>query len=279
MMELKGTAPEHICAFLARSHVGTVEMINSRGIYLELAKARILLCGAQYGTVPNGVCLENWAQLPLLLQQGQPVRTGRGLLRFPSGKLRLQLQSVAPDTVCCLPPQQGMEQALELLAGLPDKGLAPLVRPLFGLPGNLDLRCETALPHVEGLLNALHTSDTASITRYVKALLGFGLGLTPSGDDVLAGLMYGLRHSPLRTCVPVATLTEAIQTNAPQRTNAISADYLLALCRDAAFTRLSEAWRDPGSCAGALLEIGSSSGSEMLLGLTLAYKMISSQSC
>lgn len=273
MISMNGTAPIHICALLSTARTGTVEMVNSRGIYIELANRRILLCGSDFGTVPNGIVLDKWSILPTLLQVGQPVRTGGGLLRFPFGKVHLHLQAVPNDTAVSVPPQKGLKAALALLEQNPGTGLAALARPLFGKPPlPLDLLCETALPRIEGLLAALEAHEPSRIELYTKNLLGFGLGLTPSGDDVLAGLMYGLRHSPQRETPGVVTLTTCIQALAMQRTNAVSADYLTALANDAPFERLAQTWRDPIAGAPALLKIGSNSGGEMLLGLLLAAR-------
>lgn len=277
MISMNGTAPVHICELLSTAGRGTVEMINSRGIYIALENRHILLCGSDFGTVPNGIVLDKWSILPPLLQAGQPVRSGGGLLRFPFGKVSLHLQAVPNDAAVSTPPQEGLQAALALLEQNPGTGLAPLARPLFGKPSLfLDLRCETALPRIQGLLAALKAQDPSQIELYTKSLLGFGLGLTPSGDDILAGLMYGLRHSCHRDTLGAVALTDSILTLADIYTNAVSATYLSALAQDAPFDALQNAWHDPKNNAPALLTIGNSSGSEMLLGLLLAglYKEV-----
>lgn len=276
MILMKGAAPAPICALLSGRYTGTVEMVNSRGIYLELSGKRILLCSSQLGSVPNGAALENWQILPSLLSQGQTLRTGEGLLRFPSCKLQLQLQSIPEDTQTSLPSRQGLEGARRLLLGREKStGLAPLAATLFGKePETLNLHCRVALPYLEALLAALSENVPSAITQSVQNLLGFGPGLTPSGDDVLSGLLYGLRHSPWRDRPATAALTVSIQKLAGEMTNAVSADYLRALAADAPFEKMALAWRDPEAHAAELLDIGNNSGSEMLLGLLLAGKLL-----
>lgn len=274
MVRLQGIAPTYICAMSAS---GEVEMVNSRGIYLALAGKRILLCGSSYGAVPNGISLADHAFLASRLQVGHPVQLRGGLMKFPFGNIVLQLQEVPRDLSICTPSSEGLQTALRLLLDAPGKGLGPLAAPLFGKPHEaLDLRCETALPRIHGLMNGLKIEDLHGIAQYTESLLGFGLGLTPSGDDILAGLMYGLRHSCHRDDPAVVALTDSILTLANKYTNAVSATYLSALAQDAPFHALQAAWHDPKNNAPALLTIGSSSGSEMLLGLLLAglYKEV-----
>ena len=268
MVRLTGIAPAYLCAMTAS---GEVEMVNSRGIYLAFENKRILLCDSSYGAVPNGISIADYAFIASRLQVGQPVQLRRRLLKFPFGNAVLMLQEAPQALYRCTPSIKKLQQALMLLLDSPGKGLGPLAAPLFGMPhGPLDLRCEMALPRIRGLINGLRTNDLQAIAQYTESLLGFGLGLTPSGDDVLAGLMYGLRHSPHRNDPGVAALTDRISTLADKRTNAVSATYLSALAQDAPFDALQAAWHDPKNKAPALLSIGSSSGSEMLLGLLLA---------
>lgn len=269
---MTGTAPEHICALLRGGCTGSVEMVNSRGIYLQLDRRHILLCHSRFGTVPNGVALEQWERLPALLQPGQQVRVEKGILYFPSVALELRLRSVPRDTQIRVPGEEGLRAGMNtLLANAKPTGLSSLVYPLFaGVKRSMNLYCDIALPYVSALLQALQDENTEEIKESACALLGLGPGLTPSGDDLLSGLLYGLRHSGARGTAGCETLGDAIRENAPERTNAVSAEYLIAIAEDAPFDRMAAAWTDPAAGVAGLLEIGSNSGGEMLLGLLLA---------
>ena len=269
---MTGTAPEHICALLREGCTGCVEMVNSRGIYLQLEGRRILLCHSRFGTVPNGVSLEEWDRLPSLLAPGQQVRVENGFLYFPSVAFELRLRSVPRDSRIHFPTDEELRTGIQiLLANAKPTGLSPLVYPLLaGETPNRNLYCDIALPHVWVLLRALQEEKKEQIKESVCALLGLGPGLTPSGDDLLSGLLYGLRHSGARNTVACEMLGDTIRETAPERTNAVSAEYLTAVAEDAAFDRMSAAWTDPAAGAAGLLEIGNNSGSEMLLGLLLA---------
>lgn len=275
MEQITGCAPEHICALFREGCTGTVEMVNSRGIYLALGGRHILLCHSRYGTVPNGVALDEWERLHPLLAAGQPVRIEKGIVSFPSGAWELRLRSVPKNTQNLFPDEKELRAGIDiLLAGAKQTGLSSLVYPLFAdQRPNMNLYCKMALPYVETLLRALKEENTDAIHCSVCGLLGLGPGLTPSGDDLLSGLLYGLRHSPLRGSLACTALTKAIRELAGERTNAVSADYLIAISEDAPFDRMTAAWEDPASGAAKLMQIGSNSGSEMLLGLLCAASL------
>lgn len=272
MERLTGCAPEQICAHLRKACAGCVEMVNSRGVYLQLGERRILLCHSGYGTVPNGIALDGWEHVYSLLAAGQPVRAEKGMLFFPCAQWELQLRCVPRDTHIHIPDEKGLGAGLDiLLANTKQTGLASLAYPLFtGQMPPMNLCCQMALNQVSALLQALQEENTDTVRTSVSALLGLGPGLTPSGDDLLSGLLYGLRHSGARDTAGCIALTDAIREMAVQRTNAVSADYLLALADDAPFDLMAAAWEDPAAGAAALIQVGSNSGTEMLLGLLCA---------
>ena len=272
MERLTGRAPEHICSLFREGCAGTVEMVNSRGIYLQTGSHHILLCHSRFGTVPNGVAVDGWERLHPLLAAGQPVRGEKGILAFPSAGLELQLRSVPKDKSIRSPDKAALQAGVDiLLAGTKQTGLSALVYPLFtGQTPKMNLFCQMALPRIKELLQALQEENTEIIKDSACALLGLGPGLTPSGDDLLSGLLYGLRHSGIRDGAACGALCEAIRESAGKQTNAVSADYLLALADDAPFDLMAAAWEDPAAGAAALLQIGNNSGTEMLLGLLCA---------
>lgn len=252
-------------------------MVNSAGIYFTLGETVYLLCDEKWGVTPIGVSLESFPAVvqKLRLAPGQPVEMG-DTLRFPGGEIRLERWTVAEEN--CIPDPEKCRKAAETLASCgKSAGLSPLCRPLLlGQAAEGNLFCRQAEEPLTRLLDALTAGKTGPIPAAVSALLGLGVGLTPSGDDVLTGLLYGLRRAGLGDAPVVQCLREAVAALAPERTSRVSAAYLLAIAGGAPFGRLEDAWRGldrgfPGK-ERALLEIGSNSGSEMLLGLLLAAK-------
>lgn len=114
----------------------------------------------------------------------------------------------------------------------------------------------------------------------VAELVGLGPGLTPAGDDVLAGLLVGLFHHPaLRD--PLAEEATAL---APTRTNALSA----ALLRHAAAGHsvpavadvadaLAGHRRDLPAAVARLVAVGHSSGTALAHGLLRAARTVAAR--
>jgi Protein of unknown function (DUF2877) len=116
--------------------------------------------------------------------------------------------------------------------------------------------------------------------RLVLGLLGLGPGLTPAGDDLLAGLLVGLSARPdLRD-----PLAAAVQRYTPARTTWLSAELLrLAAAGLAApaVVAVADAMAGHGDddalprALPALLAVGHTSGPALARGLLLAAKTTS----
>lgn len=111
------------------------------------------------------------------------------------------------------------------------------------------------------------------------ALLGRGPGLTPSGDDVLAGALLGLRSFGC----PDPQLDADVLRLAPKRTTALSAQLLRhAVAGECAppVARLLAACVDPAAAAGEaltqtiedVLRIGATSGAALAAGVVHAAR-------
>jgi Protein of unknown function (DUF2877) len=106
----------------------------------------------------------------------------------------------------------------------------------------------------------------------VRALLGRGPGLTPSGDDLLAGFLLGC----LAFGRDAAALRRAVAALAPAQTTALSAALLSCALRGQCIpeaARLARALTGTGAIGpalDALLQVGHTSGAALALGLVLA---------
>lgn len=249
---MTGIAPGHIVDLLKKGNIATVELVTSKAAYVELCGFHVQLCSSEFGVIPNGISVDGRLRLSL----GQKIPCRNGLL------LDIQVTAAKKDAAICTPD---FTDALNCLKRDPGTGFGLMVTDR-----KLPTVCQIAKPLLKGLYTAIINEDTQAMEANILGLLGLGKGLTPSGDDVLAGLMYGLRHSPLREKQEVAFLLKAVQKYAPKRTNAISADYLLAITLDAPFELLEQAFYRPEK----LMEIGSNSGRELLLGRILAAYIV-----
>lgn len=136
-----------------------------------------------------------------------------------------------------------------------------------------------AAPAMADLAQGLQRRDVHLVGRAAGALAGLGPGLTPSGDDVLAGCL--LTFAVLRTDDSHG-MRQAIVSAVRDRTTRLSRAYIEAAARAEA----SEAWHrlvdalaanDTGRIAGAargVMAFGETSGSDMLAGFVLAVNAL-----
>ena len=266
---------------LAKNPTGEVLLSTSKGVYLHLSSKIFLITGKDYGIFPLGIGVSSFVDFVTELKPktGDPVRVDNQKICFPGGVLECTWELCEPQKrTYNILPQRVDQCAKQLIAQCNERSLAPLACNLI-LDQPLPKRMESdpygkrALPHLQQLLQGLHTLDRNQIHTSVGSLLGLGSGLTPSADDILLGLLYGLQSLVPKEAA-TAALRSAIETQAQALTNEISAAYLTAVAQAEPFQRLDDLLDGLGKedtiDIGPILEIGSSSGSEMLLGLLLA---------
>jgi Protein of unknown function (DUF2877) len=162
----------------------------------------------------------------------------------------------------------------------PTAGLAPM---LTGSPGSEDPWLVRARAVIGAQLAALGRGDTAAALEPTVDVIGLGIGLTPSGDDYLVGLLAGLdaTHDPARF-----GLAEAIGRQAPARSTAISAASLRHATRGAFSERLHDLLvalargrlDDLESPIRRAMAYGATSGSDTLVGLLAALDLAAGRS-
>ena len=103
------------------------------------------------------------------------------------------------------------------------------------------------------------------------SLVGLGEGLTPSGDDVLAGVLLALRYLGRPSCADA--LWASIAEQVPRRTTALSATLLASAAEGDAVPQVIEllaalaGHRPLEPALDRLLAVGSTSGSDIAHGL------------
>lgn len=135
-----------------------------------------------------------------------------------------------------------------------------------------------AAPLVAELSDACRALDTGLAVRLAEALIGWGEGLTPAGDDFLVGLLAGLGafvQADERRLAFHAALVAAI-ARGTSRTTPIAAHYLrlaagghftepLVDARDGLLCEPRQAWVD--AALGRALAVGATSGADTISGL------------
>lgn len=166
--------------------------------------------------------------------------------------------------------------------------------PLRDVPGHFHHRLRRVEPaaevrtplleRVQQLFTALGTATAGAIEAPVRALVGFGSGLTPSGDDVLAGLILvgrafelGRRH-PVGWMQPLLVETRRVLP----RTTPVSAAYLeyaiagrTTALQEEVFVAMSRDLETQNEQAiDRMLAFGATSGADFLVGVRVGLDMV-----
>lgn len=170
---------------------------------------------------------------------------------------------------------EGTGQLMEhLFASLP---------PSFGMV-KLGPFARAALPHLSDLVLAIWERNYLQIRRSAANLVGLGLGLTPSADDTLAGLMASLKliaENQMSDGSHIARVIEEITSCVPGRTTLLSEEYLMHAALGEAnepVMKLIQQIMTAGPyevrrATGRLLAVGETSGTDIVLGILLGFKL------
>ncbi len=254
----------------------------ARSCYIESARGQLIaVLSEPLGRGPFALTVAGTPPFASL-RAGDPVTVQGQELRL--GPLQVDLRNAVPWDPA-LPPLQGpADEGMRAVGALlrreaPAEGLARMLDDPAAVPDSpLLQRGRRALARLRAGLAA---GDAAAVSASAASLAGLGPGLTPSGDDVLAGLLLGMRlwpaaAGPLGFRAVAALIVGAV---AP-RTGRISRAYLWAARRGYA----AQAWHDlvralpvdPAGAAAAaarILQTGETSGADMLAGFMLAWSL------
>jgi len=176
-----------------------------------------------------------------------------------------------------LPDLDGLDPVAEVRRGVLVVGDRPvritrLVDPRASRIGrHEDPRSRPGTPMTSGVTSGLDLPADGRITpAHLDRLVGRGPGLTPLGDDVLAG-WFTARAALGR---PDDVLAAAVRGRLPA-TTLLSATLLDCAIRGEALPQLADWLADPTDSAGdALLAVGATSGAGLLAGAGLALASI-----
>ncbi|MDO5672416.1 MAG: DUF2877 domain-containing protein [Actinomycetaceae bacterium] len=144
-------------------------------------------------------------------------------------------------------------------------------------PAHNDVYAQDLRERYENLEACLALNDSAKLHSAALRLVGLGYGLTPSGDDIITGalLVSSIPRAGLHWAVEPLTISDA-----ELRTTKVAAVMLMHAARGRFSNALVElavaiaAGADVRACASRVLAIGSSSGSDMLLGVLAGLKTV-----
>jgi hypothetical protein len=186
-----------------RPLAATVVAGSRAAVHIDLAGFVVSLTGPHTPLMPNGIALAAPLPSPAPARAGDRVWVGAGYLRAPGGIVAWDADApplweprLAPWRGPCAPDVARRADAIceRLRAALVARDAPALPAP------------EPSGAAVADLLRAVADRRPESARAAAIALVGSGPGLTPVGDDLLAG-----------TAATVATLGDAVGFDAPDR--------------------------------------------------------------
>ncbi len=196
-----------------------------------------------------------------------------------------------------------LEHGVLLGSGAPVSVLRASVWQPPAAPASVDLRAAPArlvrllgaphrqhdlAPHIERLVDAVRSDVTTGIEQALRSLIGRGPGLTPSGDDIVTGMLaVAHRTADERLVARLAPRVAALA----HRTTVVGAHQLTAACRGAvaepavdlvdALVIAHRAGSDDGAALGraayalrTLLDVGATTGADTLAGIAAGVELV-----
>ena len=271
---------------MEKGGTGEVLMVNSAGVYLSAGDQVWLLCDISWGMAPLGIAIDNFEKqiVGLCIEAGREFCYRKNELIFSGRALNLQpIEYSESPHFPKNPKAELVDQAAKKIVDLRKvRGISMLALPLIlgnnsEDVGALNPYCARAYPLLSKLMQALVCESDVEIRECVDSLLGLGAGLTPSADDVILGMLYAFRKLGSDAPKSLDTFRKCVLDMCDTHTNKVSSAYLKAVISGAYFERIEKVWC--GLCGvepldtSYLVEIGGSSGSEMLLGILIALRV------
>jgi hypothetical protein len=275
---------------LAGDQIGSVFGVVRRGTYLHFESGWVVFLSFGLFHGPLTLNLGGDIEPIQALQPGVKVRVHAGAIGFSEPDFEIVTRGT-PVWAAPAPsrsPVSRVERAENLasiarsrLAGPRSVESGPLLPALFepvspeAEPGGL----ASQHPDLAGVREALRGGQANRIASALEPFLGWGIGLTPSGDDLAIGFILALNRwgDTLRPGLDVAALNQALISAALEKTTALSASMIRCASIGQADERLIRPLDgiltgdpDPEACAAYLDQWGHSSGSDVLAGMALA---------
>lgn len=265
--------------------------LTSRGLFVRVGDSRVIFLSFETWRGPLTLTLTEDAVELRSLEHGSPVRITSGQLVFPDAGVAVTVHSNAvwqqpPPSHPARPVAEQLDNlrffAAQIALAKNGQGFSALLPSLLGLPTTTAPGEESLLATLLGLRQALRNANAPASAERIGKLLGLGSGLTPSGDDVVTGLLLAFnRWRPvLWPGGDLGRLNALVVEAAYRATTTLSANLIECAAQGESDERLVTALdsivtgHPPVSeCVPLLLGWGSSSGADALVGMTLALRI------
>lgn len=251
---------------------GRVVGVGPAALFVIMAEGRgvLALCTHDAVRLPLAIVVAATAADPPWAGRasaGDPVTVGRGSVRLPG----LTIQAARWWAPARPSPVEDDRLAVT----------TPELRALLG-EAAIDLP-EAIGTSLRRLGHALATGHHDRVRRAVDAMLGLGPGLTPAGDDVIAGLLLAVHHLGEPRHPAMAALRAYVLAAAPGRTTGVSAALIGQAAQGYSAPQAIAVLSALGTGVGlrgalnALLLVGHTSGGDLAHGIAAGAQLALSQ--
>ncbi len=246
----------------------------------------VTLLNSEHYELPQGIRVWTAGQKLQDVTPGTRAVLRSGVLRFEGSALRVDLRG-APVWECPVPGLAidmtdpavwaGWQSAWGLLNAEQHRRGAEIVGELLLQPEAGTALSRRIQPALDQVLTALRQQNAARAAQASAGLVGLGPGVTPSGDDLLIGLLAALWAGAAQRAERKAFVNQftAGMVEAARKTGEISRTYLMLAGRgqfSSAVSWLVEALaggKEVEAAVQAAMRVGHSSGMDTVSGLLL----------
>jgi len=293
-MENHGTMIGHIAYdWLSQSTEMIVLGLTSKGVFLKLSTEKIIFLTNIHDFGPINISTET--KIPDAWKIHDPIHVDLSgqTLSFLHEQACLQL---TPYQVWKIidPPEYSIPLAeqnhrlhqaarqIRVIKG--QEGFSLFLTMLYGeSPLNLSPQLMEIWEHILHIREAILAQDETEILKHGAPIIGYGRGLTPSGDDFFCGLLFTLNRfiEGPNSLHFIQSANQQILAIANEKTNAISQSLLFCATKGSADLRIQKAVDvlvneviDFKDQAIQLTRYGHSSGADLFVGISIAIQIL-----
>jgi hypothetical protein len=283
VLELGSIARELLVLEQAASVIG----LASRGIYLRLESNWVLFISYEEYPGPLTLNIGEVARQKFIVQPSTTAIVNSQGILFPDSGLKLSMGRArtwlapVPGTVV-----SKIDHCRARLADVADRLIANGKTSVYGMalpalfnPVKDVIEDDRSVNLMANIRDALRQGDPLATADALLVFCGQGVGLTPSGDDLIAGFALALNRwgFALAPGFGMEALNREIIKAVYRKTTTLSANLIECAARGQADERMLSALDGiitgepaPEMCAAYLAEWGHSSGMDALAGMALA---------
>ncbi|NPV78270.1 MAG: DUF2877 domain-containing protein [Anaerolineae bacterium] len=274
---------------LAEQPATVVNGVTSQGVFLLVENRYVLFISFGSNRAPLTINLGVKQEALTKLKVGSTAQVKKNEVFFPEIRTRLiwnenLIWHPTQPTLTNSRPEQRLYTLKKIARGVVQEkegemGFTPLLGVIFKeIGGEIPVELEPLCQALETLQTALREKNNGVTHRILERFLGFGRGLTPSGDDFAAGILLALNRWHELVCpgYPRRELNIELISSAQRKTTRLSANLIEQAATGIADERLLKTidniMHGEEDIQENILEIshlGHSSGADTLVGMAV----------